>query len=190
MKKMRFIVLFLLVGCAVWSADGPTDVLSRFSGEERQWVTGRLTAADVKDMFAHCVSLAGKGELTSSWVQVYIGRLNRLKKYEFFESDTGISKKWLDSCIAFLKALEKTDSKISVMTGNKKTDTKEYKQWAKYYKDTAKQFAALVKSPIPANQVTVNTLAQKKKALLDAYKQQQKAKAKAGKKGSKVKPKK
>ncbi len=188
--RILCVALLLIFGCLESYAAEPADILSKFSGEEKRWVLQSLTAKEVSNMLSECAMRIEKRDLSTSWFRIYAGRVNRFKKYEFFESDTGISKKWLDSCNAFLAALKNARSKVTVMEANKQTKTKEYKQWDKYYKDTASQFAALVKNPIPANQVTVNTLAQKKKALLDAYRQQQKAKAKAGKKAAKAKNKK
>ena len=180
---MRLRMILLLAAFAATSMSAapkkpkveiPADVPKQFVGRDAVWLRSGLSEEYLVDRLKNIANDFVRGKsgrmLTVPECQSRTSELRKIAAYYFFETDCGISRKWMLKNVEFTEALTKAQSKLHFLILNKQTATDEYRQWYEYYRKTAGDFARRVAKPVKVKIADKKSLALQlkiKKAVLE-----------------------
>ena len=129
----------------------PADVPKKFVGQELVWVKTQLSPEYLQER----VAAIGEKFLKDTKcplpeLRFAVIELKGFDKYYFLEADSGYSRRWIKSNIAYAEALLKAKSQMNFLILNKQTQGEEYRKWYDYYTSTAKGYWAVSRKPVKA----------------------------------------
>lgn len=127
----------------------PPDVPKVFAGQELVWVKTQLSPEYLQERVAAIGDKFMKEKnVPLPELRFAVAELQGFEKYYFLEADSGFSRRWIKTNIAYAEALLKAKSQINFLILNKQTQGEEYRKWYEYYNSTAKGYWAVSRKPV------------------------------------------
>ena len=126
----------------------PPDVPKKFVGQELVWVKTQLSPEYLAERVAAIGEKFLKEKTPLPELRFSVAELKGFEKYYFMEADSGYSRRWIKSNIAYAEALLNARSQMNFLILNKQTQGEEYRKWYEYYTSTAKGYWTVSRKPV------------------------------------------
>ena len=184
MRKPYLWIVPALCSLAVFAAppkkpkvEIPADVPKKFVGQELTWVKSQLSPEYLQERVAAIGEKFLKDmKCPLPELRFAVVELKGFDQYYFLEADSGYSRRWIKSNIAYAEALLKARSQMNYLILNKQTQGEEYRKWYDYYTSTAKGYWAVSRKPIKvADRKRLSAQLKIKKAVVERIRAEEEA---------------
>ena len=130
----------------------PADVPKQFSSLESVWLKSKLSDEFLLTRMKAIAVEFSKGKdgrmLTAPECRSRTRELQRYARYYFMESDSGLSRAWLQRAIKCTEGMTRAQEKLQFFIMNKQTGSDEYRRWYEYYTKTARLYWNICQKPV------------------------------------------
>ena len=130
----------------------PADVPKQFSSLESVWLKSKLSDEFLLTRMKAIAVEFSKGKdgrmLTAPECRSRTRELQRYARYYFMESDSGLSRAWLQRAIKCTEGMTRVQEKLQFFIMNKQTGSDEYRQWYDHYTKNARLYWNICQKPV------------------------------------------